>query len=196
MLSGRNSIMEELANKSCSTANVKKRLSPVKIAVIAVIAVIIIATAVWRLIPRDFDDISFMDGVDIKQVTCAISYGDEPFRDVGTYPAGSDEFNGLLDLLSSCRYETEIGNMFPSGKVTIYNPVEHDGANVSLTFDTGSTDDFECFIHFDFQNSVTVSVSGSNDAVTLHNIGSKVYEPSDHELIDKVEDYVLSLRQS
>lgn len=188
--------MEELVNKSCSTANVKKRLSPVKIAVIAVITVIIIATAVWRLIPRDFDDISFMDGVDIKQVTCAISYGDEPFRDVGTYPAGSDEFNGLLDLLSSCRYETEIGNMFPRGKVTIYNPVEHDGANVTLEFNTGSTDDFECFIHFDFQNSVTVSVSGSNDAVTLRNIGSKVYEPSDHELIDKVEDYVLSLRQS
>lgn len=194
MLSGRNLVMEELTDKSRSTASVKKRLSPVKIAVIAVIAFIIIATAVWRLIPRDFDDISFMGGVDIKQVTCAISYGDEPFRDVGTYPAGSDEFNSLLDLLSSCQYETEIGNMFPRGKVTIYNPVEHDGANVSLTFDAGSTDDFECFVHFDFQNSVTVSVSGSNDAVTLRNIGSKVYEPSDHKLIDKVEDYVLSLR--
>ena len=193
MLSGRNLVVEELTNKSCSTASVKKRLSPVKIAVIAVIAVIIIATAVWRFIPRDFDDISFMDGIDIKQVTCAISYGDEPFRDVGTYPAGSDEFNGLLDLLSSCRYETEISNMFPRGKVTIYNPVEHDGANVSLTFDTGNTDDFECFIHFDLQNRITVSVSGSNDAVTLRNIGSKVYEPSDHKLIDKVEDYVLSL---
>lgn len=188
--------MEELANKSCSTANVKKRLSPVKIAVIAVIAVIIIATVVWRLIPRDFDDISFMDGVDIKQVTCAISYGDEPFRDVGTYPAGSDEFNGLLDLLSSCRYETEIGNMFPRGSVMIYDSVEHDGANVTLEFNTGSSYDFECFIHFNLQNRITVSVSGSNDAVTLRNIGSKVYEPSDHELIDKVEDYVLSLRQS
>ena len=160
----------------------------VKIAV-ALFAAAVIALLIWWMIPRSFDGITGMKGIQPAKVSCTIWPADidDPASQITV--TDSEETATIISYLKSSKYRPDIRYPFESGS---YSSDAYDGRSIHI----GITDTEGTYWKYrvDFVDAKAMSVDvielQEGDAFTVN---SKSYTPLETELFNRLYDYIESL---
>lgn len=158
-----------------------------KIAITAVLALLVCSLLLWRLWPHSFADVISTDESTIISISCSstisgVNDSGTPFATHHSLPSsekGTEEFNAVLDIVKSCEYRPDFQNLLPWA-ITSYSFGGNKTAIVSLIWGNNPGDNG--FLQFGVDGQVVVSV-GSNK-------GFKVYHTTDDSILDTLVSFV------
>ena len=159
-----------------------------KIFLIAVL-VFCVCTLIWRVAPLSFERITSIDENDITDFSAVVSIQRVENGNViaGGYQkteAESQEemLQDILNLFNESKYRQDFRNLLPWRVDRISGGRLYDGTFVMLIFSIAASDVQYIQVDYLSPNTIVVSVSGNDHW--------RVYHPANHDLQDKIAQYI------
>lgn len=148
------------------------------------LALIVAAGLVWRLVPRSFSRVIFADADAISSLTCTatttgIAHGapDIAYYSLPTLNAGDAQFDEIMELLTQTAYRPDFRNLLPWSTTVVVDDVY--GADIIITWDSAEGE--RCTISYLAEDIIRVR--------TAHH-GSGIYHPTDRDVLPLLVEYI------
>ena len=157
--------------------------------ILTVFAGAVIVFLIWWLIPRSFEGITGMKGIQPQKISCTIQPADIEASPLQITVTDSEETATIISHLKSSKYRPDVRHPLSSGG---YSSDAYDGRSIRIGITDPEGEYWKYSIDFvDAKAMVITTVE--NPAASDFTYESEAYSPLEPELFNRLYDYIESL---